>query len=154
MSRIRHAVFLMRWALLPVQTHILAEAARKGLRDNDKPRKSGFCEMFARLCREDAYGPRFNFAWLGSARKAGLALKKAGFSIPLSSKVQAGDLAYNVDDEGDFGHVRIAVKTRLSGILWAENSTTHADDADARGLRTTAECRKPDLLIRLPNKRY
>jgi hypothetical protein len=151
MGKIKHAVFLLRLAMVPKQAHALAEAARRGLTDNKKPRRPTYCEMFARLCREDAYGTKFNFAWLGTARKAGLALKARGYSVPVDSPIQPGDQAYKVGDEGDQGHVGTAVSSRIHGILWAENSTIHADDSDARGLRTRKEFGAFDVLIRFNN---
>ena len=150
MRFINDAKFRARLALVPAQADKTAEAARRGLTDASKPRRGGFCEMFARLIREDAWGKKFDFAWLGTARKAGIALAKAGYSVPISGPIQPGDQLYKFGaDKDSFGHVGTAVAARCYGILIAENSSIHADDADARGLRTTAEFGKFDALIRL-----
>jgi hypothetical protein len=146
--RISQAQFRARLLLLPRQTHPLARAAAFALTANGYPMLAGWCEKWARLVKERAYGGAFSHLRRGTATEAFYAFKNAGYAVDVADGSVEGDLLYKLRAAGGKGHVG----TRLKGNWVAENSTVHGGDADARGLRTIEEFGTVEGIIRLPAK--
>jgi hypothetical protein len=107
---------------------------------------AGWCEKWARLVKERAYGARYSHLQRRTATETFCAFADAGYSVPVSQGSKEGDLLYKFAVAKGAGHVG----TRLKGNWVAENSTVHGGDDDARGLRTVAEFGEFDGIIRLP----
>ena len=151
-------VFKARYALLKPQTNKVARAVKAGLIDGNKPRNKGYCAMFLRLCRVDVYGKTSPYTQpMGTAKNEAIRFGGMGLAIKTDTKLKEGDTAYKKDVSKDketgefFGHVGTWLSAdNADGGFWAENSTIHGGDKDARGLRTKREFGKIDVLIRFP----
>lgn len=125
----------------------LEEAAVKAVTADGFETLPHYCQRWTRQVVETVYGKRFeDVIHKANAISAGLALRSAGYSIPLQNGSVPGDLLFKLHGSGGDGHVGI----RVLGNKVAENSSVHWDGHDARGFRSLKEFGHFDLIIRLP----